>query len=245
MGHVPKSIKPLKEEAAVSRGAEFLGESFIFGVATFFVCLEYFRQASGKSKDEADKERRKMEKAAAQRARDEVLERAVLRMDARLARLERTLWVSSGAEVGEEEMLRRDRAAAERQVQLARKLADTRVPSVAALAAAEDARARGEEVAQEVAIADAWADAEGDTPVSPPHVRVTVELAKKPSKEDILSEPSQRQRAIRAVSEMLLLAGPHWTHGFSPNHDPASSDSGGLAASTEPRRCTLLRSERA
>jgi len=60
-------IKPLSDAQAVKRGAEFIGEAFIFSVGAALLVIEYTRQASDKAESSArDKQRSEMK----QRVRD-------------------------------------------------------------------------------------------------------------------------------------------------------------------------------
>jgi hypothetical protein len=64
-GYRVRSIKPLKPDAALKDGSEFVGESFIFMVSGGLVVFEYNRsQESAKGKEAAKREKQKQENAA-------------------------------------------------------------------------------------------------------------------------------------------------------------------------------------
>ena len=57
-----RSIKPLEKEAALSAGADFIGEAFIFGVGGAIVVWEYNRsKEKDRCKEEQNVERERMQ----------------------------------------------------------------------------------------------------------------------------------------------------------------------------------------
>jgi optic atrophy 3 protein len=58
MTHPFKQIKELEPAAAFTRGADFLSETFIFGVGGGLVVFEYQRSAASSAKKEAEKAER-------------------------------------------------------------------------------------------------------------------------------------------------------------------------------------------
>jgi hypothetical protein len=66
---VTAQIKPLSDSQAVKRGAEFIGETFIFTVGAGLLVIEYNRQASDKAESSArDKARSEMKQRVSRRA---------------------------------------------------------------------------------------------------------------------------------------------------------------------------------
>lgn len=61
-GYKVRSIKPLEKEAALSAGADFIGEAFIFGVGGAIVVWEYNRsKEKDRCKEEQNVERERMQ----------------------------------------------------------------------------------------------------------------------------------------------------------------------------------------
>lgn len=79
-GTGPTHIQPLKEEKAIELGAEFLGELFIYTVASSIIMFEYWRS----SRNEAAKE-------AEQNEDINILKHKLLNIEDRLSKIETTL----------------------------------------------------------------------------------------------------------------------------------------------------------
>lgn len=202
MGHVPRKIKPLREEAAVSRGAEFLGESFIFVVAAGAVMIEYLRQHVSKVRSERNEAVLLQAKMEAERERDRILERAILRMDARMARVERALWMADASGIGEEEQLRRDREAAARTADLKQKLEDSRL-------SAFDSRKDG-------------SSSDGNLEPLPAGAAAGNGRGRSEQVKELLTGPTERERAIGVfgasldkINRFIAEIEPLWTSGFA------------------------------
>ena len=65
LGHRIKQVKPLSESAAVARGADFLGDAFVYTVATTALLIEYSRSRRESQKKAAEKAIRQAQKREA------------------------------------------------------------------------------------------------------------------------------------------------------------------------------------
>jgi optic atrophy 3 protein len=112
LGHVPKNIKPLREDLAVAMGAEFLSEAFIFGVAAGVLIVEVARQNDSKNRELEHKAKTEADKAAAREARFKAVEKSLSRLDSRLDKLEKVLWLSRPDGSEERQLLEQEISAA-------------------------------------------------------------------------------------------------------------------------------------
>lgn len=84
-GYKVRSIQPLEKEAALSAGADFIGEAFIFGVAGAIVVWEYDKS----KKKDTDKELKNLQREKSQQNRLMDLEKRMSRIEQNLAEVVR------------------------------------------------------------------------------------------------------------------------------------------------------------